>query len=106
MAAAAADALPPPGVAVGAASASSGASACTTNPTAAVWPAPCNGRHLLHQSFELPAPDVLQIHPLGLPGCCFVVVHLHLELFPNHVADALGELDTVLEGNAFDRNKR
>ena len=56
----------------------------------------------VQQRFELAAANVLQVGALGTARGGFVEVDRDLQLVPDLGAEALGELDALFEGDAFD----
>ena len=61
-----------------------------------------HGAHLLQQGFELTAADVLQVGAFGAARGGLVEVDRNLQLAPDFVAQAFGELDALFQGDAFD----
>src|SRR5437879_571493 len=114
MAAAAADALPPPAVAVGAASASrnSGrppraahdrrARGGMADRVAAIGIARLDRAHLLDERFELAAPDVLEVRSLRPPRRGLVEIDRDAQAAPDLAGDALGEAHAFFDGHALD----
>ena len=62
--------------------------------------------HLLHQPFELAAPDILQVDAIRPTRRGFVEVHRHAEPLPDPLAELFGQPHTIFDAHTFHGHER